>query len=366
MKGIVIFLVLFLSFLTGLSISQLNPSRLDIRFKTTFENIENWDKTKLTFSHLKKIINDKNCFKNEKNKIACINGILSILEEEKLSLDIYGNFITYKMNLVEKEYLSFWKNKKILFSFDKKINEIQLKTDQNSIPYFVGVGINGYLSIKLDPHSQIKQNTQKEQSQNVFLIQNKKTTTLKIKSFKKGVCTETKEKLNEITKNKTTNLILDLTGNSGGYVHEATCISGLFLGKVFIIRLEEFSGKSEDVFSLEDKIYFGKLSVLVDETSASASEILAGALKTNKRAKIIGNRTFGKGTYQESSNFFIPNTNVIYFKTKGFYYFKNGFCPQLIGIAPDIEESSDFEYYREEDLYFSPLNQQNKLTIEET
>lgn len=109
--------------------------------------------------------------------------------------------------------------------------------------------------------------------------------------------------LREFANSKTDKLILDLRGNPGGYLEAAVDMASFFLpqGKVIV---QEYSGNGEndeifrsrgyDVFS--DKL---KMVVLVDKGSASASEILAGALAEHNKATLVGEQTFGKGSVQE-------------------------------------------------------------------
>ncbi len=94
-------------------------------------------------------------------------------------------------------------------------------------------------------------------------------------------------------------LVLDLRGDGGGYLPEATALTGLFIDKGPVVQLKDYTGRVE---VLEDPnpgiVYDGPLVVLVDRASASASEIFAGAIQDYHRGYIIGQRTFGKGTVQ--------------------------------------------------------------------
>lgn len=111
--------------------------------------------------------------------------------------------------------------------------------------------------------------------------------------------------LDEYAKSGKQKLIIDLRGNPGGYLESATAISSYFLeaGKV-IVRENFGDGREETVYRSEGRSGVGKLDpgsfvILVDEGSASASEILAGALKEHGVATLIGAQTFGKGSVQE-------------------------------------------------------------------
>ena len=98
-------------------------------------------------------------------------------------------------------------------------------------------------------------------------------------------------------------LILDLRGNPGGYLDAAVAMAGHFLPKGAVVVTEDYKGKednkihrSEGVGSIPEDV---KMVVLINQGSASASEILAGALQDTKKATLIGNRSFGKGSVQE-------------------------------------------------------------------
>lgn len=101
-------------------------------------------------------------------------------------------------------------------------------------------------------------------------------------------------------------LILDLRGNSGGLFQNAIIISNLFMKKGTIVNVIARQGK-KNTYSADDEgcIYDNPLVVLIDGTSASASEILSSALRDNKRAVLIGTKTYGKGLVQKV--FSLPN-----------------------------------------------------------
>lgn len=100
---------------------------------------------------------------------------------------------------------------------------------------------------------------------------------------------------------RTKNLILDLRNNPGGYLNGAVVVASEFLAQGVVVVQEDGKGNRQE-FKVNGKARLPNISlvVLVNGGSASASEIVAGALKDNGRAKIIGEKTFGKGTIQES------------------------------------------------------------------
>jgi carboxyl-terminal processing protease len=136
-------------------------------------------------------------------------------------------------------------------------------------------------------------------------------------------------------------LILDLRNNPGGLLDSAIQISGTFLGKgtkehpeVIVYTKGRLPGSEFTALSESNDILDGApLVVLINNGSASASEIVAGALKDNKRAIIIGTKSFGKGSVQTV----LPLDDVRAIKlTTALYYTPNGTSIQAKGITPDI------------------------------
>jgi len=114
------------------------------------------------------------------------------------------------------------------------------------------------------------------------------------------------ESLNALTRGAQ-GVILDLRNNSGGYLDVANSVSGWFLGRGEVIVRESFRSGEENVMRAQGPAAFAEVPtvVLVNGGSASASEIVAGALRDNRGIKLIGEKTFGKGTVQEIEN--LPN-----------------------------------------------------------
>ena len=94
-------------------------------------------------------------------------------------------------------------------------------------------------------------------------------------------------------------LVLDLRNDGGGYLPEATALTGLFIDHGPVVQLRDTTGRLEVLDDPETQAaYDGPLAVLVDRLSASASEIFAGAIQDYHRGLILGQTTFGKGTVQ--------------------------------------------------------------------
>ena len=149
--------------------------------------------------------------------------------------------------------------------------------------------------------------------------------------------------------------ILDLRNNPGGLLSEAISVSDAFLegGEIVSTRGREDS-QTQHAYARPGDIARGMpLIVLINSGSASASEIVAGALKDHKRAILMGTRSFGKGSVQ--SIIPMPGHGAIRLTTAR-YYTPSGVSIQAKGISPDIEvelariETLDGGRYREEDL----------------
>lgn len=138
----------------------------------------------------------------------------------------------------------------------------------------------------------------------------------------------------EKTKN-TKGIILDLRGNHGGLLPNAVLISNMFISKGNIVSIVDRNGKSQDYNAEPDRLITQKpMVVLIDNESASASEILSGALKDHKRAELIGEKTFGKGLVQRILK--LPDGSGINL-TIAKYLTPNGHDIGHKGIEPDYK-----------------------------
>ncbi|HEX8349642.1 MAG TPA: S41 family peptidase [Hymenobacter sp.] len=134
-----------------------------------------------------------------------------------------------------------------------------------------------------------------------YMVDNQ-TGYLKISRFATGTYDEFKSALSDLRRQGLTRLVLDLRGNPGGYLDRATKIADEFIGGTRKIVYTDGKGDQYDTqtFSrVAGEFEEGPLVVLVDEGSASASEVVAGALQDHDRALVVGRRTFGKGLVQQ-------------------------------------------------------------------
>jgi carboxyl-terminal processing protease len=141
-------------------------------------------------------------------------------------------------------------------------------------------------------------------------------------------------------------LVIDLRGNGGGHLTEATALSGLFIDNGPVVQLRNSSGRIsrlDDPDPVARVAYNGPLAVLVDRFSASASEIFAAVIQDYARGVIIGQQTFGKGTVQNLyslDQYLKPEGGPGYGQltlTIGKYYRVTGESTQHRGVDPDIE-----------------------------
>lgn len=160
---------------------------------------------------------------------------------------------------------------------------------------------------------------------------------LRITHFFSETAVDTEKALRAFIDRKVNKVVLDLRDNPGGDVEAAISIANMFLDKDKVIlstRGREGSGISEEYKAKNAPVYKGELLVLVNGGSASASEILSGALRDNKRAQLIGQKTFGKALVQRVNDVEADKTG--YTLTIRKYYTPSGAMIHKKGIIPDI------------------------------
>lgn len=179
-----------------------------------------------------------------------------------------------------------------------------------------------------------------------------------IHKFSKNVCNLAKAQLIGLKEQNVRGILLDLRDNPGGQVDEAACVVNLFIAQgnlLFETRYLDVTKPSEPYMANDPITYKGPLAVLINSGSASAAEIVAGSLRDHNRAKLIGERSFGKGSFQDG-RIWGPNSKIALFETEGFYYFPSGWTPQLVGLQPDIAVNFNIsDNFREEEMFLNPL-----------
>ena len=169
---------------------------------------------------------------------------------------------------------------------------------------------------------------------------------IRLTSFNDNSGEQIENKIRELNKNKNLNsYILDLRNNTGGLLSQAIKISDFFLDNGEIVSTKSRkASENRKWFAKNGDITEGKtLVVLINYGSASASEIVAGALKDHKRAIILGERSYGKGSVQ--SIIPLKNRGAIRL-TVAKYYLPSGKSISEVGVMPDIEVLEDSDEFR--------------------
>ena len=175
---------------------------------------------------------------------------------------------------------------------------------------------------------------------------------IRLTSFNENSGEQIKEKIKELeNKKKVKAYILDLRNNPGGLLSQAIRITDYFLDNGEIVSTKSRkASENKKWFAKEGDLTKGKtLIVMINYGSASASEIVAGALKDHKRAILIGENSFGKGSVQ--SIIPLKNNGAIRL-TVAKYYLPSGKSISEVGVSPDIEideESDDFQIKTDSD-----------------
>ena len=186
---------------------------------------------------------------------------------------------------------------------------------------------------------------------------------LRLRAFNENSSNQLKKEISKIEKNKkTVGYILDLRNNPGGLLSQAIKISDFFLNDGEIVSTKGRKTRENRKFFAQkgDKINGKPLIVLINNGSASASEIVAGALQDQKRAVLLGETTYGKGSVQ--SIIPLKNRGAIRL-TVSKYYLPSGKSISKVGVIPDIkveEKGEDFSINTDTD---NQLNYALKLFI---
>ena len=172
---------------------------------------------------------------------------------------------------------------------------------------------------------------------------NKKIGYINISIFAANTDTQFKETLEQLEKDEIDSLIIDLRGNSGGHLTSVENMISEFLDEEHIIYQMESKTKKAVYYSKGKETKTYPIVLLVDGSSASASEMMAAALSESYGATIVGTTTYGKGTVQELQD---NNDNQYKLTTKRWLTPKGNWI-HGIGIKPDYEVKLDESYYKE-------------------
>jgi len=172
---------------------------------------------------------------------------------------------------------------------------------------------------------------------------------LRLTQFKKRTDNEAEEAIKELISKGAEKLILDLRNNGGGLIDVAVNISSFFLDDGIIVETKGRMERSNEVYNVNLSGFKTKipLIVLINEGSASASEIVAGALMDRGRAVTIGKTSFGKGSVQTLFN--LTDGSGL-FVTIAKYFTPSGRAIDHVGLPPTIEVDGDMEKDRSKDM----------------
>ncbi len=169
---------------------------------------------------------------------------------------------------------------------------------------------------------------------------------IRISEFDTVTVDQFAEALAEVKGKNATGLIIDLRDNPGGSLKSVVDIAGMLLPAGKVVYTEDKYGR-QDVYECDGKHEINiPMAVLVNGNSASASEILAGAIKDYKKGTLIGTTTFGKGIVQRI--FELKDDSAVKL-TVSHYYTPNGNDIHKVGIAPDVELEFDREAYEKDE-----------------
>lgn len=215
--------------------------------------------------------------------------------------------------------------------------------------------------------------------ENPDVADSKRLGVITIPSFYNNLSKDVKKEIAKLKEEKVEGIIVDLRGNGGGSLSEATLLTGLFIDKGPVVQIRDGANRIQ-VNSDRDGVSFfdGPLTVMVDRYSASASEIFSAAIQDYGRGVIIGEHTFGKGTVQQHRG--LGRVYDLYEKPLGSiqytiakFYRINGGSTQHRGVLPDISfpaavNPEDWGESKEENALpwdqiqqakYSPLNELN-------
>jgi carboxyl-terminal processing protease len=193
---------------------------------------------------------------------------------------------------------------------------------------------------------------------------------IKISQFQEMTASDLAAAVKNLDSEKVNSLVLDLRNNPGGLLNSAIDVSSQFLPKgKLVVYTKTRSGEKQEYMTEGDHSFSKPMIVLVNQGSASASEIVAGALKDWNRAAILGVQTFGKGSVQTV----IPLSDGAGLRlTTAKYYTPKGTSIQNTGIAPDIvvkleakNGAKEHPVLREKDLQHHLKNEQSEQKPEE-
>lgn len=189
------------------------------------------------------------------------------------------------------------------------------------------------------------------------VIENTDIGYIRIATFSSSVVNQVSDALTDLKKENIKSLIIDVRVNSGGYLSAAEGISNLFLDKgkvIYTLKSKNSTNIVKDTTDIKEEM---PVVVLIDSASASASEILAAALKDSYGAILVGNKSYGKGKVQQTVSL-INGSMAKYTSAK--WYRPNGECIDGVGIIPDYEVDIAYETDKDGNIINATDTQLNK------
>ena len=209
----------------------------------------------------------------------------------------------------------------------------------------VNVGIIRFGSKEIKHFTLIRDEIATKSIESVYML-NETTGYIKVKKFAENTYPELLIALATLSQENFQNLVIDLRGNTGGYMQTAVQMANEFLPANRLITYVEGRRSPRNDFTSDGRGAYQKmpLIVLIDEASASSSEIFAGAIQDNDRGTIIGRRSFGKGLVQQQISF---HDGSMIRLTVARYYTPSGRCiqkPYKMGDEDEYEKDLEARY----------------------
>jgi len=157
---------------------------------------------------------------------------------------------------------------------------------------------------------------------------------IRILRFEPDTPEEVAAALNSFDLESITGLILDLRNNAGGYTDEALAVAHMFVDEGIVLRIDSRTQGERSFYTRSNSVPNLPLAILINRGTASAAEILTGAIRDNQMGILIGEKTFGKGVFQSVLRY---NDGSALKITSGEYFTPNGNVVNGVGILPDIE-----------------------------
>ncbi|MEG1597480.1 MAG: S41 family peptidase [Bacilli bacterium] len=180
---------------------------------------------------------------------------------------------------------------------------------------------------------------------NIYEMNDKKIGYINIEIFAGNTFKQFETKLKDLESKKIDKLIIDVRDNGGGYLTTVSEILSMFMDKSKVLYQLDTKGKKETIYSFTKEKRNIEVAVLINQVSASASEILAGAFKESYGAHIIGVNTFGKGTVQKTYD--LGEGKIIKYTVQK-WLTPNGNWIDKLGIEPTIKVEMDLSPQTEE------------------